>query len=153
MSFARAAGVALALAASALVAVPVAVADEVGGLDASINAWGLTAHDPGGAPDSPPALGVAPGGEATLPLFVSYDAPSTTAGPVTVQVTLPQALQFVRAEAVVPEGQGITARWVCASQAPQVSCELRNAAGTEPFPLQPEHSARRPARCRCPGRS
>ena len=137
-----AASVATALGAVALFGASGATAQYAGTLDASIRAWGLNAPPgPGGQQDAG-ALAVAPGAEATLPLFVSYDAPSTTPGPVTVQVTLPAALQFVRAEALVPEGQGLMARWVCTSTAPQVTCELRDANGTEPFPLLPEHSAR-----------
>ncbi len=131
---------AVALGATTLLCTSSATAQGVGTLDATIHAWGLSTPGPGGSQDAP-ALGVAPGGEATLPLFVSYDAPSTTAGPVTVQVTLPAALQFVRAEAVIPAGQGLMARWVCTSAAPQVTCELRNAQGADPFPLLPEHAA------------
>jgi len=133
--------VAAALGAVAVLGTSGATAQYTGTLDATITAWGLSIPGTGGQQDAA-TLAVAPGAEATLPLFVAYDAPSTTPGPVTVQVTLPAALQFVRAEALIPEGQGLKARWVCTSAAPQVTCELRNPNGAEPFPLLPEHSAR-----------
>lgn len=108
-----------------------------GGVDAHIAVWGI-----GAGPDRSASLSVTPGQEATLPIAVAYDAPTTTPGPVTVQVDLPPGLEYVRADALVVEGPGVTARWACGAQGTQVTCDLRTADGSGPFPLLADHTAK-----------
>ena len=108
-----------------------------GDIDAHIAVWGV-----GAAADRTAVLAVSPGQEATLPIAVAYDAPTTTPGPVTVQVDLPAGLEYVRDEALVVEAPGVTARWACGAQGAQVNCELRAADGASPFPLLADHTAK-----------
>ena len=108
-----------------------------GGVGAHIAVWGV-----GADADRTAVLSVVPGQEATLPIVVSYDAPSTTPGPVAVQVDLPAGVEYVRNEALVVEAPGVTARWACAAQGAQVNCDLRTANGAQPFPLLSQRTAR-----------
>ncbi len=127
----------LVSAPAAIGAAPPAFPEVAGGVSAHVAVWGV-----GADADRTAVVSVIPGEEATLPIVVSYDAPTTTPGPVSVQVDLPAGVEYVRNEALVVDAPGVIARWACDAQGPQVTCALRAADGSSPFPLLARHAAK-----------